>query len=118
MYVLMIVFLDPRISGLHNPVTYVVSAAIFIWSVYLIYKHSKQTEVGLMIRYAIGAGGVFWYNFEITTLWGWYSEFWVAPHLYPISCLITIALFAMLFRFIWTTPINPETGKSAKIQKQ
>lgn len=117
MYVLMIVLLDPRISGMHHPFTYAASAFIFIWSTYLIYKHSKQTEVGLMIRYAIGAGGVFWYNFEIATLWGWYGEFWVAPHIYPISCLITILLFAGLFRFLWTTPINPDTGKSLKLPR-
>ncbi|TRX55020.1 hypothetical protein [Thalassomonas sp. M1454] len=117
MYCLMIFTLDPRIAGTHHMFTYVLSAAILVWSLYLLYKHSKQTEVGLMIRYAIGAGGVAWYNFEITTLWGWYNEFWVRPDLYPISCSIVLLLFIGIFTFLWKTPINPETGKSLKLPR-
>ncbi|KXI30474.1 hypothetical protein [Paraglaciecola hydrolytica] len=114
MYVLMITTLDPRVAGLNHVFTYVLSAAILVWSLFLLYKQSKQNEVGLMIRYAIGAAGVSWYNFEIATLWGLYSEYWVRPDQNPISCLLTIAVFIVLARFIWLTPVNPETGKSAK----
>ena len=115
MYVLMIATLDPRLAGLHHPFTYALSAAILVWSLYLVYKQSKQNEVGLMIRYAIGAGGVFWYNFEIATLWDWYSEYWVRPDQNPVSCLLTILVFIALARFLWVTPVNPDTGKSAKL---
>lgn len=115
MYVFMIALIDPRIAGLHHPVTYAVSAAVFAWSVYLLYKQLKQNEVGLMIRYAIGAAGVAWYNVEIIVLWDWVDEYWVRPDLYPTACLLTIAAFIALARFIWVTPVNPESGKSAKL---
>lgn len=114
MYVVMITILDPRVAGTWHPATYMLSGAIFVWSVYLLYRHTKQTEVGLMIRYAIGAAGVCWYNFEITTYWGWYTEFWIRPDQNPIRCAIVIMVFIAIARFLWTTPINPQTGKSAK----
>ncbi|QBY04523.1 hypothetical protein E2K93_09030 [Thalassotalea sp. HSM 43] len=115
MYVLMIGILDPRIAGTYHPATYALSAAIFIWSVYLLYKQSKQNEVGLMIRYAIGAAGVAWYNWEITTYWGWYKEFWIDPNQMG-KWAIVLALFIGIFIFLWKTPVNPDTGKSAKLQ--
>ncbi|WP_448212058.1 hypothetical protein [Colwellia sp. MEBiC06753] len=115
MYVVMITILDPRVAGTWHPATYALSAAIFVWSVYLFYKHTKQNEVGLMIRYAIGAAGVAWYNWEITTYWGWYTEFWIRPDQNPIRCLLVIIAFIALARFLWKTPVNPDTGKSAKL---
>ncbi|MCH1930355.1 hypothetical protein L9G16_09195 [Shewanella sp. A25] len=115
MYVFMILLIDPRIAGLHHPFTYAISAAVFCWSLYLLYKQTKQNEVGLMIRYAIGAAGVAWYNLEIIALWDWVDEFWVRPDKYPIACLITIGIFALIARFVWLTPVSPESGKSAKI---
>lgn len=115
MYVFMILTLDPRIAGLHHPFTYALSLAVFFWSLFLIYKQTKQQEVGLMIRYAIGAAGVSWYNVEIASLWDLMDEYWVRPDQHPIACLLTIAAFIALARFIWVTPVNPETGKSAKI---
>ncbi|WNC72197.1 hypothetical protein RGQ13_19055 [Thalassotalea psychrophila] len=116
MYVVMILILDPRIAGTHHMATYILSAAIFVWSVYLLYKQSKQTEVGLMIRYAIGAGGVAWYNWEIATYWGFYKEFWIDPSQWG-KWLVVLALFIGIFIFLWKTPINPDSGKSAKINK-
>lgn len=113
MYGLMLVIVDPRLFGLHHPVTYGLSAAVCLWGAYLIYKSTKQREVGLAVRYGIGAAGVAWFIPETAAFYGVFHEFYLRMDQYPISMLIILVIYCSVFRILWTTPINSKTQRSA-----
>ena len=113
MYVLMITIIDPRIFGLHHPVTYTLSALVSAWGIYLLYKTTQQREVGLAIRYGIGAAGVAWFIPETLAFYGVLYEFYLRVDLYPLPMLVIAALYVGAMRVIYKTAINPETGRSA-----
>lgn len=112
MYTLMLVVNDERLLGLHHPANYVITAAVAGWAAYIIWKQSKQREVGLAIRYAIAVGGVFWYLPEQAVLWEWFKEPWVYYLDFPITSLFIITAYIGLMVMFWKTPVNPDTGKS------
>jgi len=112
MYTLMLIVNDERILGLHHPVTYVSTALVVFWAAFVLWKQTQQREVGLSIRYAIGAVAVMWFVPEQTTLWGWYKEPWVYYNDYPITASLILISYVVLMRVVWKTPTNPETGKS------
>ncbi len=113
MYVLTLVLVDPRLLGLYHPVTYLCSGLIMLWGVYLTYKLTRQREVGLAIRYAIGAVGVLWFIPEILALYEVFYEFYLYVDRHPlVMALVLLSVIAAL-RILWKTPINPSTGRSA-----
>jgi len=112
MYVLMLVIVDPRIFGLHHPVTYTLSALVCFWGFYLIYKSSKQREVGLAVRYGIGAAGVAWFIPETAAFYEVFEEFYLRMDQYPMTMLCILVFYIVCFRVLWTTPINPKTQRS------
>ncbi len=112
MYVLMMAVLDERYLGAMHPFTQGFSVVMALWGLYLFYKQTQQKEVGMAIRYAIGAVGVFWYTPEYTTLIGWYREPWVYYLDYPITASLILIAFIVLTVVVYKTPVNKETGKS------
>ncbi len=46
MYVLMITIIDPRLFGLHHPVTYTLSTLVCAWGLYLLYKCTQTAGSG------------------------------------------------------------------------
>jgi hypothetical protein len=112
MYVLTLVLVDPRLLGLYHPLTYILSAAIVAWGLYLGYQLTKQREVGLAIRYAIGAGGVLWFVPEVLALYELFYEFYLRVDKHPIAMLIVLIVVVVALRVLWTTPINEKTGRS------
>ena len=113
MYVVMLILIDPRLFGLHHPVTYVATALITAWGIYLAYKLTKQREVGLAIRYAIGTVGVLWYIPEIAALYEVLYEFYLYVDRHPIAMTFVLASFIFVLRVLWRTPIDEKTGRSA-----
>lgn len=113
MYVVMLLIVDPRIFGLHHPVTYTLSALMCSWGLYLLYKCTQQREVGLAIRYGIGAVGVAWFIPETLAFYEYLYEFYLRIDLHPVPMLIVIALYIACIRVIYKTPINEKTGRSA-----
>ena len=113
MYLVMLVIVDPRTSGLHDPVTYALSALVILWGLYLIYKCSQQREVGLAIRYGIGTAGVAWFIPEWLAFYDLLYEFYLRVHKHPIAMLVVLLVFVGIFRLLWTTPINEKTQRSA-----
>jgi hypothetical protein len=112
MYVITLVLVDPRLLGLYHPITYTLSAAIVAWGLYLGYQLTKQREVGLAIRYAIGAGGVLWFVPEVLALYEVFYEFYLRVDKHPIAMLIVLIVVVVALRVLWTTPINEKTGRS------
>ncbi len=112
MYVLMLLIVDPRSFGLQHPVTIGLSLLVCAWGVYLIYKSSKQREVGLAVRYGIGAAGVAWFIPETLAFYELFHEFYLRVDQYPISMLIIFIVYVVSFRVLWTTPINSKTQRS------
>ncbi len=112
MYVLMLVLIDPRLFGLHHPVTYIGTALVVAWGLYLAWKLTKQREVGLSIRYAIGTVGVLWYIPEIAALYEVFYEFYLYVDRHPIAMAFVLASFIFILRLLWTSPIDPKTGRS------
>ncbi len=113
MYVLMITIIDPRIFGLHHPVTYTLNALVCAWGIYLLYKCTQQREVGLAIRYGIGAVGVAWFIPETLAFYGVLYEFYLRVDLHPISMTIVALLYIGGLVTLFRTPINDKTGRSA-----
>ena len=113
MYVLMLVIVDPRTFGLHHPVTYTLSALVVAWGLYLMYKCTKQREVGLAIRYGIGTVGVAWFIPETLAFYELFHEFYLRVDEHPFKMLIVLCLFVTIFWLLWTTPINEKTQRSA-----
>ena len=113
MYVVMLILIDPRLFGLHHPVTYVATALISAWGLYLAYKLTRQREVGLAIRYAIGTVGVLWYIPEIAALYEVLYEFYLYVDRHPVAMTIVLASFVFILRVLWRTPIDSKTGRSA-----
>lgn len=111
MYTVMLLSLDERIFGLHHPVSYAITAGISLWTIYILRKLVAIKESGLLIRYAIGVGGVFWFVPEITTLWGWYREPWVWYLEYPATATAILVIYIACAVFFWRAPVNPDTGK-------
>jgi hypothetical protein len=112
MYVVTLILVDPRLWGLYHPGTYIVSAALVLWSIYLMFKLTQQREVGLSIRYGIGAMGVAWFIPEILALYESFYEFYLYADKHPIAALVMIFMYGWIIRWIWKTPINPETQRS------
>jgi hypothetical protein len=93
-YILILILLDPRLFGLHHPVTYAAAAALAALSIYLIgFKLREQRTVGGALRYAIGSVALFWLLCELASLWGWYREVWVKPFDYPLTNIGIFATF-------------------------
>lgn len=113
MYVLMITIIDPRLFGLHHPVTYTLSALVCAWGLYLLYKCTQQREVGLAIRYGIGAVGVAWFIPETLAFYGILYEFYLRVDLHPIAMSIVALAYIGSIRVIYKTAINEQTGRSA-----
>lgn len=112
MYGLMLLIVDPRIFGLHHPVTYVLVTAVCLWGAYLIYMATRQREVGLAVRYGIGAAGVAWFIPETAAFYGVFNEFYLRVDLYPIQMLVILVIFVGVFRVLWSAPIDPKTQRS------
>lgn len=112
MYVLMLIIVDPRLLTLYHPVTYVLCAALVIWGLYLLYKQTQQREVGMSIRYGIGAVGVAWFIPECAQFYGVFYEWYLYADRHPIVMSLTLLLFIAIFRFLWLTPINEKTQQS------
>jgi hypothetical protein len=112
MYVIMLILIDPRLFGLHHPVTYIATALIVSWGLYLAYKLTRQREVGLSIRYAIGTVGVLWYIPEIAALYEVFYEFYLYVDRHPIAMALVLASFIFILRVLWKTPVDPKTGRS------
>ncbi|WP_101758970.1 hypothetical protein [Oceanicoccus sp. KOV_DT_Chl] len=112
MYVLMLVIVDPRTFGLHHPVTYTLCALVVIWGLYLMYKQTQQREVGLSIRYGIGATGVAWFIPECAQFYGEFYEFYLYANKHPVAMTIVLFLFIAILRLLWLTPINEKTQRS------
>ena len=113
MYVLMILIIDPRIFGLHHPVTYTLSALVVAWGLYLIVKCRQQREVGMAVRYGIGAAGVAWFIPETLAFYQILYEFYLRVDLHPFPMLIVLIVFVLIFRLLWKTPINEKTQRSS-----
>ncbi len=112
MYVLMLVVVDPRTFGLYHPVTYVLCGLIVVWGLYLLYKQTQQREVGLSVRYGIGAIGVAWFIPECAQFYGEFYEFYLYANEHPVAMTVILMLFVGIFRFLWLTPINEKTQRS------
>ena len=113
MYVITLVLVDPRLLGLYHPVTYALTGLIIAWGVYLAWKLTKQREVGMSIRYAIGAVGVLWFIPEILALYEVFYEFYLYVDRHPIAMAFILLMVIVILRLLWTTPINEKTGRSA-----
>ena len=113
MYVLMISIIDPRTFGLHHPVTYTLSALVCAWGLYLLYKCTQQREVGLAIRYGIGAVGVAWFIPETFAFYGVLYEFYLRADLHPIAMSVVTIIYIACIVILYKTPINEKTGRSA-----
>jgi len=113
MYVLMITIIDPRIFGLYHPVTYTLSALVCAWGLYLLYKCTQQREVGLSIRYGIGAVGVAWFIPETLAFYELLYEFYLRADLHPIAMSVVALLYVACIVILYKTPINDKTGRSA-----
>lgn len=113
MYVLMITIIDPRLFGLHHPVTYTLSALVCAWGLYLMYKCTQQREVGLAIRYGIGAMGVAWFIPETLAFYGVLYEFYLRADLHPIAMTLVALTYIGCIVLIYKTPINDKTRRSA-----
>lgn len=113
MYVLMITIIDPRIFGLHHPVTYTLSALVSAWGLYLLYKCTQQREVGLSIRYGIGAMGVAWFIPETLAFYDVLYEFYLRADLHPIAMSVVAITYIACIVILYKTPINEKTGRSA-----
>ena len=113
MYVITLVLVDPRLLGLYHPVTYALTGLIIAWGVYLAWKLTKQREVGMSIRYAIGAVGVLWFIPEILALYEVFYEFYLYVDRHPIAMAFILLMVIAILRLLWTTPINEKTGRSA-----
>ena len=84
---------DDRFLGYAHPATYVVVAALGVWSLYLLWKLSKFTRVMQAIRYAIPTKAIFWLVFgEFGPRWGWYTDFWVHPREHVTEILVVFAV--------------------------
>jgi hypothetical protein len=114
MYALMITIIDPRIFGLHHPATYTLSALVSLWGLYLLYKSTQQREAGLAIRYGIGAVGVAWFIPETFAFYDMLYEFYLRADLHPVAMTAVLLLYVASFRVLWTTPIDPHTGRAAR----
>ncbi|MCB1695409.1 MAG: hypothetical protein H6984_05320 [Pseudomonadales bacterium] len=113
MYVLMITIIDPRLFGLHHPVTYTLSGLVCAWGLYLLYKCTQQREVGLAIRYGIGAVGVAWFIPETLAFYDILYEFYLRADLHPVAMSAVTLVYIACIRLIYTTPVNEKTGRSA-----
>lgn len=88
---------DDRFLGYQHPATYVIVAAIGVWSLYLIWKLSKFTRIMAAIRYAIPTKALFWIVFgEYGPRLGWYKEFWLHPTEYTPEILGVLAITIIL----------------------
>ena len=112
-YVLMITIIDPRLFGLHHPVTYTLSGLVCAWGLYLLYKCTQQREVGLAIRYGIGAVGVAWFIPETLAFYDILYEFYLRADLHPVAMSAVTLVYIACIRLIYTTPVNEKTGRSA-----
>jgi len=116
MYIVMLVLIDPRLWGLYHVGTYTVATCLVLWSLYLIFKLTQQREVGMAIRYGIGAVGVAWFLPEILALYEVFYEFYLYADRHPVITLVMIGLYAFCIGWIWKTPVNPETGRSVPVE--
>ncbi len=112
MYVVTLVLVDPRLLGLYHPLTYALSGMLVAWGLYLVYKLTRQREVGLSIRYAIGAVGVVWFVPEILALYEVFYEFYLYVDRHPIAMSAILALTVFILVLLWKTPVHPDTGRS------
>ena len=113
MYAITLVLIDPRLLGLYHPVTYALSALIAGWGIYCVWQLLKPREAGLAVRYAIGAVGVFWFIPEILALYEVFSEFYIYIDRHWLVMTGVIVLFVVLFRKLWTIPVDSRTGRAA-----
>ena len=88
------------------------SAAIVLWVLYLVFKLCKQREVGLAIRYGIGAVGVLWFIPEMAGLYEWFYEFYLYSNKHPVAMTAIAIAFGYLVWVLKKTPINPATQRS------
>ncbi len=112
MYVVMITIIDPRLFGLHHPVTYALSALVCAWGLYLMYKCTQQREVGLAVRYGIGAMGVAWFIPETLAFYDVLYEFYLRADLHPIAMTTVTVVYVACLVILYKTTINEKTGRS------
>ena len=103
-YLVIILAVDPRVLGPTHPATYLISAGMLLWGIYLVlFKMVRYQAIGSAIRYAIPVSGILWYCLEITSLWGWYTEIWVLPFDYPVANVGFLAAFLLAVFFANST---------------
>jgi hypothetical protein len=93
-YIITIMIVDPRIVG--NPMSMAAQLpylAIFVWSIYLMYRLTLQKHMAPALRYAIGTGNVSWIWIEAGSRAEIYEEIWIKPVQYPV---MMTAVFAAL----------------------
>ncbi len=96
-YILILFAVDPRFIGQYPAITMALTAAIFIWGLYLlIFKLIKYRSIASAIRYAVPTAGALWFCVEMTSLWQWYPEVWVRPFEFPIVNTIAALAFVTL----------------------
>ena len=97
-YIITIMLVDPRIIG--NPMSMEAQlpyVGIFVWSLYLIWRLTKQKHMAPALRYAIGTGNVAWIWVEAGSRANIYEEIWIKPLQYPVlMSLVCIALVAIM----------------------
>lgn len=113
MYIITLWMIDPRLLGLKHPVIVGCFIAMGAWGCYLMYRMFFQREVGMAIRYGIGALGVAWFIPEALQLHELFYEFYLFPQKHPIAMLILLACFLFPVWVLWKTPVNEKTGQSA-----
>lgn len=101
-YVMIILLIDSRILGPQHAVTYVVTAAMLLWGVWLVAaKMRPYRSMAGAIRYGIPVAGILWFVVEMTAVWRWYIEPWVRPFDYPLANAGFFALFLGLLFTAW-----------------
>jgi hypothetical protein len=96
-YIVILFAVDPRILGLHHPATYLLTGAVFIWGIWLLFaKLLKYQAMASAIRYAVPTSGALWFCVEMTSLWNWYPEIWVKPFEFPLTNLSLALSFLLL----------------------
>lgn len=112
MYTVMLVMIDPRLFGLYHPVTWAGTAVLTAWGLYLGFKLCFQREVGLAIRYGIGAVGVLWFIPEMAALYEVFYEFYIYANRHPVAVTAILLGFLYTIVLLYRTPVNPETQRS------
>lgn len=110
MYAWNLLIFDPGFVGYGDGAFYASAGTVFlsiVWGGYCFSRLIKYKRTSTALRYAIPTANILWISIEISSHWGWLTEIWLQPWVYPFELSLFLGAFVVMSVLIYRAPKKP-----------